>query len=350
MIDWGTPSKRHARLRLADYADRMMNEAIEAVRAHSGVRQVSLMGWCMGGLLSLMQAGLTRDARIANIITVASPIDQRGTGVIGSVGQLINTPVKLLRKVTALRLHDIDPERMHVPGWMTTLMFKMTDPVGSVTTYWDLLMRLWDREYVETHTTTSDYLNNMLSYPAGVVQDILISMAVDNKLAKGEIALGSKLSRFRNIKAPLYAFAGASDVLVSVPTARSIIDLVSSTDKRFEVAPGGHMGVILGAKAQAAVWASSADWLAERSTLKARAPRATSAKPVSKATPAKTSPAKTAASKTKAPAAKARKAAAPKARPAKSAVAKQPLVTPDTPVATKRAAKPRKAAATSQQS
>lgn len=266
MIDWGTPTRAHARLRLQDYADRMMNQAINEVLKHSGARQVSLMGWCMGGLLCLMQAGLKRDARIANIVTVASPIDTRqGSGVIAGMGRAINTPAKMLRKVTDFRLLNIDPQVMHIPGWLTTLMFKMTDPIGSVTTYWDLLMGLWDREFVETHSTTADYLNNMLAYPAGVMQDMLVRVTVDNKLAKGEIRLGTKVSRFANIQAPLYVFAGKGDALVSPSTARAVIDLVSSTDKRFEVAPGGHMGVILGSKARENVWKSSADWLAERS-------------------------------------------------------------------------------------
>jgi polyhydroxyalkanoate synthase len=138
--------------------------------------------------------------------------------------------------------------------------------VGSITTYWDLLMRLWDREFVESHSTTADYLNNMLSYPAGVVQDMLIQVAVDNKLAKGEIRLGKRISRFANISAPLYVFAGETDVLVAPSTARLIMELVGSTDKHFEIAPGGHMGVILGARAQSNVWKKSADWLAARST------------------------------------------------------------------------------------
>ena len=268
MIDWGTPTREHASLRLQDYADRMMSEAIQAVLAHSGVSQVSLMGWCMGGLLSLMQAGLKRDARIANIVIVASPIDTRqGGGVIAGMGRAINTPAKMLRKVTAFRLLNVDPQKMHMPGWMTTVVFKMTDPIGSVTTYWDLLMRLWDREFVVNHSTTADYLNNMLAYPAGVVQDMLVRVTVGNKLAKGEIRLGSKISRFANIQAPLYAFAGKTDALVSPSTAKAIMGLVSSTDKQFEVAPGGHMGVILGSKAREHVWQSSADWLAERSVL-----------------------------------------------------------------------------------
>jgi polyhydroxyalkanoate synthase subunit PhaC len=262
MVDWGKPERRHAKLRLADYADRMMNEAIEAVLARSGSAQLSLMGWCMGGLLSLMQAGLREsDPRIAHIVTVASPIDARGGGAVGGVGKVLNTPAKLIGKFTAFRVHQISPELMHMPGWVTTLAFKLTDPVGSVTTYWDLLMGLSDRQFVENHTTTSDYLNNMLVYPAGVVQDMLVKVTVKNSLIQGEITLGKKVSRFARITAPIYVFAGETDALVAPETAEVLLDLVGSKDKRFEIAPGGHMGVILGERATRNVWAQSASWL-----------------------------------------------------------------------------------------
>lgn len=280
MIDWGKPTKRHARLRLADYADRMMDIAINAVLEHSGARKVSLMGWCMGGLLCLMQAGLRKsDPRIANIITVASPIDIRGGGVIGGLGRALNPVARAVRSFTDFRLQNVDPERMHLPGWVTTVAFKLTDPVGSVTTYWDLLMRLWDREFVESYTTTSDYLNNMLVYPAGVVQDMLVKMAVDNRLAAGVIPLGEKTTHFSNITAPMHVFAGASDVLVAASTTRRSLELVKSKDTAYEVAPGGHMGVILGSKAQDAVWAMSAAWLAKRSDDKGARARPRVSKP-----------------------------------------------------------------------
>jgi len=108
-------------------------------------------------------------------------------------------------------------------------------------------------------------LNNMLVYPAGVVQDMLVNVAVDNKLSTGEIPLGKKVSKFKNISASLLAFAGEKDVLVSASTARRIMDLVSMEDRHFEIAPGGHMGVILGSAAQRVVWAKTAAWLVPRS-------------------------------------------------------------------------------------
>ena len=277
LICWGKPGRRHAGLGIKDYADRMMGEALASVRAHSGVDEVSLMGWCMGGLLSLIHAGLQRNSQIRNIITVASPIDMRGGGMVAGVAQALNTPAMLIRKYTDLRLLAMNPERFHTPGWVTTLAFKLTDPIGSVTTYWDLITNLWDREFVESHSTTSNYLNNMLSYPAGVLQDFLVKVAVDNKLADGEIDVGRKISRFRNIRSAMLVFAGEEDVLVPASTARGILDLVASRDQHFELAPGGHMGVILGSGAQRAVWAKSADWLVSRSLAQPKSPAGTSA-------------------------------------------------------------------------
>jgi polyhydroxyalkanoate synthase len=265
LVCWGKPERRHAPLDMADYADRLMGEALSAVRAHSASQAVSLMGWCMGGLLALLHAGLDGTRGVQNIVTVASPIDMRGGGLVAGVAQAINTPARLIRKYSDFSIYALNPRALHAPGWVTSLAFKLTDPVGSVTTYWDLLTKLWDRRFVESHTTTSHYLNNMLPYPVGIVQDVVAKMAVGNQFAKGEFKLGKKMVRFKSIQAPMLVFAGETDVLVQASAARGILDLVDSHDTSFETAPGGHMGVILGAQAQSVVWARSASWLGQRS-------------------------------------------------------------------------------------
>ncbi len=264
LIDWGKPGKKHAHLGLQDYAEVMMSEALAHVRKHSASEEISLMGWCMGGLICHLYLGLTQDPKVKNLVTVASPIDLRGGGLATGVAQALNVPAQLIRRYTDFRLHVLDPSLLSAPPWLTTLAFKLTDPLSSVTTYWDLVTRLWDREFVESHTTTSDYLNNMLLYPGGVVQDMAVKVAVDNKLAKGEIEIGDKLAELSKIDCSLLVFAGETDSLVPPPIAERIMDVVSSTDKQFYVVPGGHMGVILGSGAQRAVWAEAAKWLQAR--------------------------------------------------------------------------------------
>lgn len=267
LIDWGTPERRHARLRLKDYSLDMFSEAVAEVRRHAGVKDISLMGWCMGGLLSLMYAGASGDQHIRNLITVASPIDFRGSGMPAKLASLVSKPAHLVRRFTNIRIHKFDPLKFQTPGWVTTLGFKLTDPIGSVTTYWDLAKRLADREFVESHSTTADYLDHMLVYPVGVIQDMFVHVLLDNHLAEGHIQLDDKEADFSRITADYLAYAGTTDHIVPALVARKSVDLVGAGDKEFRMAPGGHMGVILGSKAFKSVWEPCAQWLDERSAL-----------------------------------------------------------------------------------
>jgi polyhydroxyalkanoate synthase len=269
LVDWGKPAKEHAHLGLLDYSRDMMGVALDKVRRHSGSKDLSMMGWCMGGLFCLLYQGLTQDKHLRNIVTVASPIDlETGKGVISmvaGVAQAMDGPAKLVSNYSNFRLNALDPARLSMPDWLTTLVFKMTDPVGSVTTYWDLVTHLRDREFVESHSTTADYLNNMLRYPGGVVRDMASGVVNENQLARGRVHIGESVAELDRIKCNLLAFAGETDILVPPEVASGIIDVVASADKEFREAPGGHMGVIIGSKAQKAVWADSADWLVKRS-------------------------------------------------------------------------------------
>lgn len=268
LVDWGKPKKEHGHLGLKDYTYTMLGTALEKVRQHSGSQDLSMLGWCLGGLFCLLYQGQTLDKHMRNIVTVASPIDpQSGSGVVASVAaaaQALDGPAQLVSNYSNLRLNTLDPARLSLPPWLTTLVFKMTDPVGSVTTYWDLVTRLSDREFVESHSTTGDYLNHMLMYPGGVLKDMAVTVG-ENQLAKGKVELGDNIAELDAIKSNLLAFAGETDILVPSDIAQQIVDIVASKDKEFRIAPGGHMGVIIGSKAQNAVWAESAEWLATRS-------------------------------------------------------------------------------------
>ena len=291
LVDWGKPAKEHAHLGLLDYSRDMMGVALEKVRRHSGSKDLSMMGWCMGGLFCLLYQGLTQDKHLRNIVTVASPIDlETGKGVISmvaGVAQAMDGPAKLVSNYSNFRLNTLDPARLSMPDWLTTLVFKMTDPVGSVTTYWDLVTHLRDREFVESHSTTADYLNNMLRYPGGVVRDMASGVVNENQLAGGRVHIGESVAELDRIKCNLLAFAGKTDILVPPEVASGIVDVVASADKEFREAPGGHMGVIIGSKAQKAVWADSADWLVKRSQEKRPRVKRTTAKTAGTRRPAR---------------------------------------------------------------
>lgn len=265
LIDWGVPTRAHSHYDLHTYVAELLPAFLDRVRQHSGERDISLHGWSLGGMFTLFYAALSQDQHIRNAIVLGSPIDSHASGLMGLMYQGFSGVAEQVRRLTGFRLHDLQPHWFHTPGWLNTLGFKLTNPIGSVMGYWELVVRLGDREFVTSHATTSAFLDRMVAYPGGVIQDTVVRVWIDNSLSRGEIQIGEDVARLENVNANLFALAGDSDTLVTPAAACRVMDLVNSTDKTFRVVPGGHMGILAGSQAPRASWVEIADWLAERS-------------------------------------------------------------------------------------
>ncbi|PTQ89155.1 alpha/beta fold hydrolase [Agitococcus lubricus] len=265
LIDWGMPTRKHAHYNLVTYVCELMPEFLAKIREHSGQRQLSLHGWSMGGVFTLCYTALTHDPDIRNLVILGTPINSHASGAIGKVYQFIERRAEWVRQNTGFRIHNLNPQWLHTPGWINVVSFKMTNPIGSLMGYWELVVKLADRQFVINHATTSAFLDKMVAYPGGIVQDMMVRIWIDNELAKGYMQLGNSEVRLSDIQSALFAAAGKSDNMVTKAAVETLMEHVSSKDKIFEVVAGGHMGILSGSKAPQDVWPKVANWLAERS-------------------------------------------------------------------------------------
>lgn len=265
LIDWGMPTRKHTHYNLNTYVSEFMPEFLAKVREHSGQQQLSLHGWSMGGIFTLCYTALTHDPDIRNLVILGTPINSHASGAIGKVYQAIERRAEWVRKNTGFRIHNLNPQWLHTPGWANVVGFKMTNPVGSLMGYWELVVKLADRQFVVNHATTSAFLDKMVAYPGGIVQDMMVRIWIDNELAKGYMQIGKNEVRLADIQCALWAGAGKSDNMVTKAAVETLMDHVSSSDKEFVVVAGGHMGILSGSKAPSDVWPKVADWLAVRS-------------------------------------------------------------------------------------
>jgi polyhydroxyalkanoate synthase len=265
LIDWGTPTRKHTHYNLNTYVSEFMPEFLAKVREHSGQKKLSLHGWSMGGIFTLCYTALTHDTDIRNLVILGTPINSHASGAVGKVYQAIERRAQWVRKNTGFRIHNLNPQWLHTPGWANVVGFKMTNPVGSLMGYWELVVKLADRQFVVNHATTSAFLDKMVAYPGGIVQDMMVRIWIDNELAKGYMQLGKNEIRLADIQCALWAGAGKSDNMVTQAAVETLMSHVSSTDKEFVVVAGGHMGILSGSKAPSDVWPKVADWLAARS-------------------------------------------------------------------------------------
>ena len=266
LIDWGNPKDPpHQYLSLENYVLHWFPQAMRVIREHSGQQEVSMMGYCMGGLLALLYLAAEHDDQVKSLVTIASPVDTHKMGVAGKLSAAMGVPTRLIRRFSNFRLDQIDASRFHVPGKWVSVAFKMSSPLSPLTSYLDLLRNLGDTEYLISYMSMNAWFNTMADYPGGTVQELIRKLGLYNRLAKGQIRIGNKMADFADIHCDLLAFAGANDLIVPMESAYKIMDVVSSRDKRFHLVPGGHAGVFTGARAVSTTWAISAAWLAQRS-------------------------------------------------------------------------------------
>ncbi|WP_109440490.1 alpha/beta fold hydrolase [Acinetobacter haemolyticus] len=265
LIDWGNPSIRQAKYNLGTYVKTFMPDFIKKIREHSGQQQLSLYGWSLGGALSLCYTALFKDKNIQNLMILASPINTHKSGYMGKFYQRLTIPAKWIRNNTNFRIRQIPSRVFHIHGWQNTLGFKLTDPIGNVKNYWELLRNLNDRQFVINHATSSSFVDNMLAYPGGVMRDIIIRFWIDNELSTGRVQFGDQVADLKDIDCSVLAIGGDTDIIVTAEAVRPLMDLISSKDKQFKIVAGGHMGLVSGNQAPQAVWPVIDQWLAERS-------------------------------------------------------------------------------------
>jgi polyhydroxyalkanoate synthase len=266
LLDWGDVTADHTSLSLETYVLEWMPMAIDSVINHSDEDEVSIFSYCMGGLLSLMYLATHNDESVKNLITIASPVDMHQGGVAGKFLSTIYKPAQIVSGVLNLSLLDLPARYFHVPGWASSLAFKLTNPMGSVINSFEKFLNLWDREYLEESLTMSKWFDDMVDYPGKTIREMAVHMAINNKMAKGRMRIGGAMAEFNQVKCSILAFAGESDKLVSVSAAHKVLDIVSSEDKEFCVVPGGHAGVFAGNGAPNNAWQISVDWLSSRSS------------------------------------------------------------------------------------
>ncbi|MFP5429967.1 MAG: alpha/beta fold hydrolase [Gammaproteobacteria bacterium] len=265
LIDWGAPREDDKDISLEDYVCRWFPKAMAAIREHSGSEEQSLVGYCMGGLLALMYLASSQDDKVKNLVTIASPVDMHRMGFAGPLTKALSKPVWAIGKVTGLKITEMERSLFHVPGKRLSLMFKMTNPLGTVSSYLQLVRNLADDEYVSRYMTMNEWFTNMPDYPGATVQEMIRKMGLYNRMAKGRFRIGNRVADFNTINANLLAFAGDNDKIVPIAAAEAILNVVASPDKTFEIVPGGHAGVFTGSKAAHTTWSITKDWLGQRS-------------------------------------------------------------------------------------
>ena len=254
LVDFGEPDDADAYVTLDNYVVDWMPAACNAVKASAHSTELSLLGYCMGGLFSLAHVAANGDRSVRNIVSIGAPVDAGKMGLFAWMAQLAGGQAEfLVRRIG------------NVPGGLSSSVFRLLTPMKNVTRYADLFMNMWSQEYVNGFDAMNQWVSQFIDYPQSAFLQFQRDFVRHNKLVKGQMAFRGKVADLRRVQAAMLVFAGRSDQIAPVAAVRAVLDAVGSSDKNFMLVPGGHMGVFAGAGAPAQVWQPAAEWLAPRS-------------------------------------------------------------------------------------
>ena len=259
LIDWGRPGRGQAHFRFSTYLTKFMPALLAKVRSHSGQQTLSLHGWSLGAVLSYCYSALG-DQDIDKLVLLGPPCDYHaGSG--GAQNRLLARQVRRIEKFTGRQVHNSRRELWHVPGWANALGFKLMSPGGTVRGYQELLQNLNDRDYVAAHATNAAFLDDMVAYPGGFVQDIVRFLITDNVLAQGRLPIRGCDAKLDSIRAKVLIVVGDKDPIITPAASKRLVELMPKASCQLIVVPGGLMSIVSGSAAPTAIWPEVAKFL-----------------------------------------------------------------------------------------
>jgi len=255
MLDWTAPTPEEKSLRMEDYVLDFIPDCIRRIQRDSGEPDVSIIGYCFGGVLSLLYASIHADGPLKNLICFTTPIDFR--------------QMTLFSNFSDRRYFDVDrliDSVGNMPPEMILTSFEMLRPASRAAGQVQLWENIWNDEYVKSYRMFDRWANDTLPLAGEYFRQITKDLMWDNKLFNDTMTVGGRKASLADITVPILHAVAEHDHIVPYEAARHLIAKIGSADKEEIMLKGGHVSLVAGANAIKRLWPKLDSWLSERST------------------------------------------------------------------------------------
>lgn len=257
LIEWGRPRREHRDMVLEEYVLDRIPACIARVQEDSGVEDVSIIGYCVGGLLSALYAALYGNAKTAsplkNLVCMATPVNGDG-----------------LESLKAWMGPDFDEEALlaqfgNVPGDWVQNALRALRPYGKLAGAMSVLNNIDNADMLQSNLRMAKWETDNLPFPGGVFRQMVNGFLRGNLLVKGQWVIGGQRVDLGKIRMPFLHLLAQDDHITPYASSRDLVRLVGSRDKQEIIVKGGHVGLVAGRGAQMRMWPALEGWLAPRS-------------------------------------------------------------------------------------
>lgn len=263
LLDYGPIGFPERVLGLEHWVDEVLPAAIDAVRTRAGGESVHVLGWCLGGILSVLAAARLGSGPIASLTVVASPFDFAAIPLIAPLRPLAGLAgghaIAPLYKVFG-----------SVPAPLVRRAFQVSALDRHLTKPFAVARNLGDRDYLAQVEAVERFTAAMVAYPGRTAAQIHHHFIRANALAGGHLDLGGDRIDLAAVERPTLVIAGEDDTLAPPRAVARLVELLPDAEVRFATAPGGHLGVLTGRAARRRTWPVVDAFLAEHDPIAGR--------------------------------------------------------------------------------
>ena len=254
MVDWEAPRPDEKSSGIGTYIYDFLPSAMDRVRAVTGEDQVNVIGYCAGGLITLLWAATAGDRGPSNLINFTTPFDFDQMPGFQAMSNKASFDVDRLVDTMG-----------NVPGDLLMNSFDSLRPAGRLVGNIRLFDNLWNDEYVKAHRMMERWALDFLPLPGEYVREMTKQLLWDNALMNDRMKVGRHHIDLSRITVPYLHVTAQHDHLVPPAASVALIDRLGSADKQHVELKGGHVSLIAGANAVKRMWPLVNGWLGERS-------------------------------------------------------------------------------------
>lgn len=253
VLDWGIPGDEDRSLTFDRHVSGYLRHAVQEVLKHAGRPRLSLLGYCMGGTMTVCYTALYGET-VANLVTLNAPVNFHDDGLLS-----------LWTRPEYLNVDALLEAYGNVPPWLMQSAFLLLKPTSQLNQAVALYENLDNEQFVDNFVAMNTWINDNVPFPGEAFRKYIKELYQQNKLIRGEFTIDGRAVDISRITCPVLTVAAQADHIVPHRSATVLHDLVGSTDKELLSLKGGHIGVVAGSSASRTLWPRLAAWLAARS-------------------------------------------------------------------------------------
>jgi polyhydroxyalkanoate synthase subunit PhaC len=248
LVEYGEIGYADRDLGLEHWVEDVLPTAIRRVSEDSGGAPVQVVGWCLGGIMSLLAAAGDKELPVNALAMVASPFDFTRVRLMAPMRPVANLTNGFVLSVLYRALGGAPAPLVKRGFQLSSLDKYLTKPMA-------VLSHLDDRDFLAQIEAVDRFVDNMHAYPGRTFGQLYHRFFRVNDLADGVLELTDRTIRLDEMRAPVLSVAGSSDVLAPRPAVHAVSDLLPNAGEvRLETGPGGHLGVLTGRSAKRTTW------------------------------------------------------------------------------------------------